>query len=285
MEKEVKKEEVKNVNTNDANQKWGFSILGISIWKIFAYFIIYSILGYIIETLFGIATKGVWESRQSFLYGPFCAIYGVGAALMIIFLHKYSKRYNTLFVLGFIIGSIVEYLVSFLGEMMLHVKWWDYSNMPLNINGRICVFFSIFWGFLAIYLICSVNPKIDDLIEWFKSKFSMKTLKIVISITIIALFINCIITGIAENLFLIRMEVEHDLTVENKDQIISLYHNIYDNEKLSNFINKYFSNKKMIRTFPNLKIQDKDGNIIYMDSLLPDIQPYYIKVHDKKGLI
>ena len=125
MEKEVKKEEVKNVNTNDANQKWGFSILGISIWKIFAYFIIYSILGYIIETLFGIATKGVWESRQSFLYGPFCAIYGVGAALMIIFLHKYSKRYNTLFVLGFIIGSIVEYLVSFLGEMMLHVKWWD----------------------------------------------------------------------------------------------------------------------------------------------------------------
>ena len=130
MEKEVKKEEVKNVNTNDANQKWGFSILGISIWKIFAYFIIYSILGYIIETLFGIATKGVWESRQSFLYGPFCAIYGVGAALMIIFLHKYSKRYNTLFVLGFIIGSIVEYLVSFLGEMMLHVKWWDYSNMP-----------------------------------------------------------------------------------------------------------------------------------------------------------
>ena len=285
MEKEVKKEEVKNVNTNDANQKWGFSILGISIWKIFAYFIIYSILGYIIETLFGIATKGVWESRQSFLYGPFCAIYGVGAALMIIFLHKYSKRYNTLFVLGFIIGSIVEYLVSFFGEIILHVKWWDYSNMPLNINGRICVFFSIFWGFLAIYLICSVNPKIDDLIEWFKSKFSMKTLKIVISITIIALFINCIITGIAENLFLIRMEVEHDLNVENKDQIISLYHNIYDNEKLSNFINKYFSNKKMIRTFPNLKIQDKDGNIIYMDSLLPDIQPYYIKVYDKKGLI
>ena len=49
MEKKVKKEEVKNVNTNDANQKWGFGILGISIWKIFAYFIIYSILGYIIE--------------------------------------------------------------------------------------------------------------------------------------------------------------------------------------------------------------------------------------------
>lgn len=52
-------------------------ILGISIWKLCAYFILYSFLGYIIETLFGILTKGVWESRQSFLYGPFCGIYGI----------------------------------------------------------------------------------------------------------------------------------------------------------------------------------------------------------------
>jgi len=46
-------------------------IFEISIWRLFSYFIIYSFIGYIIETLFGIATKGVWESRQSFLYGPF----------------------------------------------------------------------------------------------------------------------------------------------------------------------------------------------------------------------
>ena len=46
-------------------------ILGISIWKIFIYFILYSFLGCVIETLFGILTKGVWECRQSFLYGPF----------------------------------------------------------------------------------------------------------------------------------------------------------------------------------------------------------------------
>ena len=43
----------------------------IKIWKLCTYFIIYSIIGYVLETLFGIITKGVWESRQSFLYGPF----------------------------------------------------------------------------------------------------------------------------------------------------------------------------------------------------------------------
>ena len=67
-------------------EKKSLKIMGISIWRILAYFIIYSFLGYVIETIFGIVTKGVWESRQSFLYGPFCAIYGLGACIMIIFL-------------------------------------------------------------------------------------------------------------------------------------------------------------------------------------------------------
>ena len=270
----------KNKNTLNETKK-SFSILGISIWRIFAYFIVYSILGYIIETLFGIVTKGVWESRKSFLYGPFCAIYGLGAVIMIVFLHKYRKQYNTLFVSGFIIGSIVEYLVSLIGEMILHVKWWDYSDMPININGRICVYFSIFWGFLSIYLICSVNPKVDRFIDWIKSKFSLKLLKTLTLTTIIVLFIDCVITGIAVNFFLIRMKVENNLDVPEKEMITKIYDEIYNNEKLSKFIYKYFDNKTILRAFPNLKVQDVNGNIIYMDSLLPDIQPYYFKVHDK----
>ena len=154
------------------------AINGISIWRILAYFIIYSVAGYIIETIYGMITKGVWESRQSFLYGPFCGIYGLGAVVMIVCLHKFPKKYNALFLGGFVVGSIVEYVVSLFGEMVLGVKWWDYSNMPLNLNGRICVYFSIFWGFLGIYLIASLNPKVDRIINWIKSKFkTQKALK------------------------------------------------------------------------------------------------------------
>ena len=145
-----------------------FTILGMSIWRVLAYFIIYSILGYIIETLFGLVTKGVIESRQSFLYGPFCAIYGLGAVIMIGLLQYFKKNNFTLFFGGFLIGSVVEYLVSLFGEMMLHVKWWDYSNMPLNINGRICVYFSIFWGILAIFLMTYINKKVDKVLISFK---------------------------------------------------------------------------------------------------------------------
>ena len=119
MEENIVKNEIQN-----KPKKKTFTILGISIWRIFAYFIIYSVAGYIIETIFGIITKGVWESRQSFLYGPFCGIYGLGAVIMIIFLQYFSKSYNSLFIGGFIIGSITEELVSLIGEAILDVILW-----------------------------------------------------------------------------------------------------------------------------------------------------------------
>lgn len=282
IENTIKKNKKEAETNENINKKKKITIMGLSVWRIMAYFVIYSVVGYIIETIFGIITKGVWESRQSFLYGPFCAIYGLGASVMIMFLHKYSKNYTRLFIGGFIVGSIVEYLVSWIGESLLGVKWWDYSDMPLNINGRICVYFSIFWGFLALYLIASFNPRIDRLINWIKSKLSVKALKALATTVTLVLLIDCIVTGIALSFFLIRMVNDYDLNVPNKEIIVHKYEDIYKDEKLSNFIYKYWGDKKMLRTFPNLKVQDIDGNMIYMDSLLSDIQPYYYKFHFKK---
>lgn len=282
IENTIKKNKKEAETNENINKKKKITIMGLSVWRIMAYFVIYSVVGYIIETIFGIITKGVWESRQSFLYGPFCAIYGLGASVMIMFLHKYSKNYTRLFIGGFIVGSIVEYLVSWIGESLLGVKWWDYSDMPLNINGRICVYFSIFWGFLALYLIASFNPRIDRLINWIKSKLSVKALKALATTVTLVLLIDCIVTGIALSFFLIRMVNDYDLNVPNKEIIVHKYEDIYKDEKLSNFIYKYWGDRKMLRTFPNLKVQDIDGNMIYMDSLLSDIQPYYYKFHFKK---
>ena len=286
VKKSNKEAEIDNkleqTNTKTTNQKKKFTIMGLSVWRILAYFIIYSVVGYIIETIFGIITKGVWESRQSFLYGPFCAIYGLGAAIMIIFLHKYSKNYTRLFIGGFIVGSIVEYLVSWIGEMLLGVKWWDYSDMPLNINGRICVYFSIFWGFLALYLIASFNPRIDRLINWIKSKLSVKALEVLATTVTILLLVDCIATGIALSFFLVRMVHNYDLNVPDKEIIMQKYDDIYNDKKLSNFIYKYWGDKKMLKTFPNLKVQDSYGNMVYMDELLNDIKPYYYRFNFKR---
>ena len=74
----------------------------------------------------------------------------------------------------------------------------------------------------------------------------------------------------------------NDIQVPNKEKIDSQYVSIYEeNENLSKFIYKFWDNRKMIKTFPNIKVQDVDGNILYMDSYL-DIQPYYMKIFSKK---
>ena len=157
----------------------------INIWRILIYFIIYSFIGFVVETLFALVNYNVLESRKSFLYGPFCGIYGVGAVVLILVLRLFNKNNYTLFLGGCITGSIIEYIMSFLGEILFGARWWDYSKRFLNINGRICLLYSIFWGILSLILIRIINPAIDKFIDYIKSKINLRILKILTSIAII----------------------------------------------------------------------------------------------------
>lgn len=257
-----------------------FKIFGFTIIQILDYFIVYSVAGYIIETIFGLVTKGVLESRKSFLYGPFCGIYGVGAVVMIIGLQRFKKNNYTLFAGGFIIGSIIEYVISFIGEWFFHIKWWDYSSMPFNINGRICVWFSFFWGALAIYLMSHIHPKVDKLIEKIKPSI-LKPLTIILTILI---FIDFIVTGFALKMFFVRIVNQYDLDIEGVEMYFDTYSKLYENEKVKSFVDKHFSNEKMLKTFPNIKVTKKDGNVIWICDILKDIQPYYVRIFTPKAI-
>lgn len=149
--------------------------------------------------------------------------------------------------------------------------------MPLNINGRICVFFSLFWGLLAIYLMSYVNPRIDKLIDFIKAKISQKGLKILTALVTIFLFLDCVITGYAIEMFLVRKVHEYNLPVAKKEEVEKRYEEVYQDEIASQMIYRFFGDEKMIKTFPNLKTQDADGNMIYLDSYVGDIKPYYYK--------
>ncbi len=259
-------------------EKKHFKIFGYTIWRILAYFIIYSFAGYIVETLFCIVKYGVWESRQSFLYGPFCAIYGLGAVVIILSLGKLNKSYHTLFFAGCIVGSILEYIISWLGELLFNVRWWDYSNLPLNLNGRICILYSVFWGILSIYVIHKLNPMVDKIIEWIKGKFSIKFIKCSVVVLIIALIIDGLITSYAIVSFMMRTIINYNIDVSNKDKIQALYDDMYSDEKVSNFIYKHFSDEKMLMIFPRLKVEDSSKKVIYFSDLMPDLNTYYLKI-------
>jgi len=249
----------------------------ISIWRILAYFIIYSFVGYIVETLFALINYNVLESRKSFLYGPFCGIYGLGAVVLILSLKYFKKNNYTLFLGGFLVGGTLEYVISYIGEVMFDARWWDYSDRFLNINGRICLLYSLFWGILALILMRIINPQVDKFIEYIKKKIKMKPLKIIVCIGTVFMLINAVVSAMAMNLFLMRMSVEHDLNIKNKEKTIEQYNKIYGNSDTAEWIHKYWGNKKMIKTYPNVTIQLEDGKVVYVKNLLPEIQPYMYK--------
>ena len=283
MQKNSISKEINNDEISDNSEKKQISkkvkkgIFGYSFWQILEYFIVYSIWGYVIETLYGLLTKGVIESRQSMLYGPFCCIYGLGA-ICLLCIPKPAKKNNwTLFIAGFIIGSVVEYIVSWVGEVIFNIKWWDYSNFPLNINGRVCVYFSIFWGILTICLNKVINPTVDKVL----GKVPMKILHVLTVIIMIFMAFDFIISSFALKMFETRLIYNYNLEVQGAEDYYEKYLDIYQNNPgLKEFVDKVFSDEKMLKTFPNIKFTLHDGSILLVKDILTDIKPYYIKVFD-----
>lgn len=267
-----------SVEIREAKEEIKESPKKLTIWRMLAYFIIYSIIGFVIETTFAFIMYGVLESRQSFIYGPFCSIYGIGAVVMIFFLRYFDKNNYTLFIAGYIIGSIVEYLVSWFGEMILNTTWWDYSNRFLNIDGRICFTYSIFWGLLGVYLMRSLNPKIDKLIDWLGSKINIRLAKIGISLVIIFMLFDCIVSALAQDWVLTKVAVENNLAISNIQKDEEIYNNVYSNDKLMGFVDKYWSIEKILKVYPNLTITLEDKSKLYIKNLYPEIKTYYYKI-------
>lgn len=224
------------------------------------------------------------ESRQSFLYGPFCAIYGIGAIVMIISLQHFKKNHTSLFIGGCVVGSVTEYIVSWAGETFLHLKWWDYSKRPFNINGRICLLYSFFWGALGLLLMISINPKVDKVINTIKEKISTKILQIFVSICLVFMLIDFLSTAAALSFFTIRTVKEHHIEVSNQSYMDIAYDKIYQKEWLAKIIDTFWNDEKMLKTFPRLTIQKANGEIIQTKDLYPNIKTYYYKFGEEIAL-
>lgn len=244
--------------------------------KIVQYFVLYSFIGLVLETIFGLLVEGVVESRKNFLYGPFSCIYGVGGVLMLLTLSRFSKNRYTLFLGGAIVGTSLEYCISLFGEMIYGVKWWDYSYLPFNINGRVCLIFSLMWGLLGVYFVSHFQPKVDK----FLSNINKRFLDVTTVIMVIFLVLNFIVTSFALQVFYTKIANEHNLEFKDKSQILADYDYWYENDIFRYVADNIFSDEKMVRTFPNLRIMLEDGTLIYTRDLYPDIQPYYFKVFD-----
>lgn len=131
---------------------------------IFLYFVIYSFIGWILETIYCSTLQGKFVYR-GFLNGPICPIYGFGALLVLDILEKVFDFPILVFILGVLVTSTLEYITSYLLELFFNMKWWDYSKKKFNINGRVCLLNSTLFGILCLVLVYAVHPKVKDLVK------------------------------------------------------------------------------------------------------------------------
>lgn len=167
---------------------------GMNMYKIMLILFLGSFMGVVVELIWCLVTNGYLESRSGLVYGPFNMLYGVGAAALSIALYRFRNRGRWLSFLGSMaIGSVVEYACSWVMEVFFGSKSWDYSQMPFNLNGRICLLYSVFWGILGIIWIKDIYPRMA---KWIL-KLPNRAGKIITWALMIFLIINCLVSGVA----------------------------------------------------------------------------------------
>ena len=126
------------------------------------YFSLYSVGGWVIESIY----RSFCEKKivlTGFLHGPYCPIYGFGTMIIILFLSPLKEYPVLLFLSGVIILTLWEYVIGIYLEKIFHKKYWDYSHTRFNINGRICLVNSIYWGVLSVAFLEVIHPYVRNI--------------------------------------------------------------------------------------------------------------------------
>lgn len=139
---------------------------GYNIYKLIWIFLSCSFLGAMIEMIFCYFTMGKLMSRSSLLYGQFSVVWGFGCVLLTILLRKMEgKRDLSIFCVGTFAGGVYEYICSLITEGLFGVRFWDYSDIPFHIDGRINLLFCFFWGIIAVIWVQNIYPYLSLKIE------------------------------------------------------------------------------------------------------------------------
>lgn len=126
----------------------------VAIW--FLLFMLYSFGGWVMEVVVSLISHKKFINR-GFLVGPICPIYGTGAVIISLLLNQ-TENPIAIFCVSLVGGAVLEYSASFLMEKLFRVRWWDYSDKPVNINGRICMSSIISFGIAGIFIVEFVTP-------------------------------------------------------------------------------------------------------------------------------
>lgn len=204
--------------------------------KYFYIFIIYSFLGWLMEVLL-VSFQQRKITARGFLIGPWCPIYGFGALFVTLLLKKYYEDPIVLFIMSFLLGTILEYITSYLMEKIFKARWWDYTNHKFHINGRVSLTTSLGFGLLGVILVYVFNP------------FFLKIISNIPNILFNTVMIIILLIFISD--VIISFKIITNIKKEN-------FANIKDITEIANeefkkvLKNKSLFNKRLLNAFPQL---------------------------------
>ena len=235
-------------------------------------FLIYGFVGWCTEVIFAAVNSGKFVNR-GFLNGPICPIYGFGILAVVRLLKPFGNNILLLFVGSVLITSGLEYITGFLLEKLFHQKWWDYSDVPFNIQGYICLKFSLLWGLACMFIVEIIHPLVIKFIHLLPSTLSTILCAVFLSAAITDFILKLInVLKLPKKLHtIIELEKALNSVSENIGEKLSTRAISFnsraeelklkgesDREALKDKYNKLtsksnFVHKRIIKAFPNIK--------------------------------
>ena len=202
------------------------------ILKIFLIFFIGSIFGFLLEIIYGLLMDKILVFRKGLIYGPFIQVYGIGAVFYYLLICK-VKEPKKLFIIGFVMGGILEYIFSFLQEVIFGTISWDYSGMFLDLNGRTSFLYCFFWGLIGVVYLKLLFPWIEKLDVIIMNKLAR--------VVIYGLFIFMIFDVVISCMAGMRQDARKN-QIPPKNRVDSFIDRHYPDE----FMDKVYVNKKEV---------------------------------------
>lgn len=206
------------------------------ITTLFLWFILYSGLGWVYETVYCSVKNLKWDNR-GMLLGPYCPIYGVGAVLDVLLCSGLPDSSMVFF--ACMLGSaVLEYATSYTTEKLFHAVWWDYSEVILNLHGRICLPCSIGFGLAGLIVLYGIHPHM----VWFTDQIPLYWQEPVALFFMAVFAADCALTADS----LIALNVKLDATLRAIDLQISEKYDMFIENARQNLTESFETLKEKI---------------------------------------
>lgn len=163
---------------------WEMELFGTDLYHLVAAFVIYSMLGWLVESIY-MSFCNHKITNRGFAKSPFCPIYGFGAVIGYLILSPLRKQYVLLYFVGAILATTFEFIVGKLMIRLFGELWWDYNEKPFNYKGIICLESTIAWGFYGVGIVCFLQARVYGFIDRISPEIGIRIISVILLIVLV----------------------------------------------------------------------------------------------------